>query len=275
MADEWGKVTKQLGENAIDPGPPAQSGERHVGWHPHRGFDIVSYIKEGRGRHADSLGNQEIVRPGGLQWMRTGSGVEHAEGGGNPKGAAKHGFQLWVNLPSSQKMADPLYGMVQPETVPVLKRGEGGALLRLLAGEGGACFPERLDMQIIDAELPPGTNLTHVLPLGFTTVLAYVYQGEGRVGGRTLRPQMAAVLTPAASATSTHGIRLEAGSDSEGLGVMLFLGKPIEEPIEWNGPIVMNTKEEIREAYHELENGGFLRKRADYDYRAAADRATT
>lgn len=270
MADEWGKVTKQLGETAIDPGPPSKSGERHVGWHPHRGFDIISYIKEGRGRHADSLGNQEIVRPGGLQFMRTGSGVEHAEGGGNPEGAPKHGFQLWVNLPASQKMDDPTYGTVQPEDVPV-EKGSGGAVLRRLAGVGGACFTERGDMQIVDVELPTGTNFTHLLPTGFTNIVAYVYQGEGRVAGRTLRPQMAALLTPAEMVTTSHGVFFEASRESQGLGVMLFSGKPIDEPIEWQGPIVMNTRDEIQEAYRELEEGGFLRKRAQYDYRAAAD----
>ena len=92
---DWGSPTKTLGKPAVDPGAPPVAGEPHVGWHPHRGFDLLSYIKEGRGRHADSIGNRAVVRPGGLQWMRAGSGIEHAEGGGNPDGAAKHGFQIW------------------------------------------------------------------------------------------------------------------------------------------------------------------------------------
>ena len=97
LAHEWGAVTKTLdGRVAPDPGPPSlREKAATVGWHPHRGFDLLSYIKEGRGSHADSLGNVAVVRPGGVQYMRAGSGIEHAEGGGTPQGASKHGFQLW------------------------------------------------------------------------------------------------------------------------------------------------------------------------------------
>jgi redox-sensitive bicupin YhaK (pirin superfamily) len=110
ICHEWGKSQKKIGVPAIDPGKAKEKQEKHVGWHPHRGFDIVSYVKEGRGSHADSLGNVAVVRSGGIQWMRTASGIEHAEGGGNPKSANKHGFQLWINLPSHLKMSKPSYG---------------------------------------------------------------------------------------------------------------------------------------------------------------------
>jgi len=293
MCDEWGQVTKQLGKPAMDPGSPQVTGKRHVGWHPHRGFDIVSVIKEGRGSHADSMGNVEIVRPGGIQWMRTGSGVEHAEGGGNPEGAAKHGFQLWINLPASMKMSEPDYGTVQPEDIPEEDYTTiGGGLLRYYAGafKNSASFNDRNDFTIIDVEVPSNATQIVSIPIQFERIIVYVYRGHGTVSGKKVPSQKAAVMTIGALEVDTI-LDLDSSSDpyqhvendifanvatmelkagTEGYAVMIFAAIPMNEPIAWRGPIVMNKNSEIQTAYKELRAGTFLKKRVDYDYKAKA-----
>lgn len=299
LSHEWGKPTKVLGRHAKDPGPPENAGDRHVGWHPHRGFDILSYIKQGRGSHADSLGNAAIVRPGGIQWMRCGSGIEHAEGGGNPQGADKHGFQLWINLPKSRRMNDPEYGTVQPEDIPERLNPSGGLLRFLVAGDNGAAFKDRKDFSIVDVELShQNSTQTLEVPLSFTHVIVYAYQGLGKVSGKTVRPQHAAVLLASRDGehfsgengggvnfgadeskdaiSSTEGaaafrdesiIQFESLSPS-GAAFLVFMGKPMDEPVSWRGPIVMNTQREIATAYQELRTGNFLKKRAKFDYKS-------
>eukprot|EP00442_Polarella_glacialis_P055202 CAMPEP_0115050922 /NCGR_PEP_ID=MMETSP0227-20121206/2056_1 /TAXON_ID=89957 /ORGANISM="Polarella glacialis, Strain CCMP 1383" /LENGTH=325 /DNA_ID=CAMNT_0002434837 /DNA_START=117 /DNA_END=1095 /DNA_ORIENTATION=+ len=269
MCDEWGASQKEMGVPAQDPGAPVNAGERHVGWHPHRGFDILSYVKEGRGRHADSLGNLATVRPGGIQWMRTGSGVEHAEGGGNPEGANQHGFQIWINLPSGLKMSEPQYGSVQPEDIPEV-RSAGGGLSRLLAGPGAAAFEDREGVHIADCELPPRSSHTHRVPVDADTLLVYVYRGQGSVAGHNLRPQQAALFEATAD-QPLDSVLLELQAGEEGLGALIFAGRQLKEPIAWEGPVVMNTNEEVRAASQELRTGGFLRTRVPFDYQSAAD----
>ena len=288
MADEWGDPVKILGKPAVDPGPPSVTGKRHVGWHPHRGFDIVSVIKEGRGAHADSMGNIEVVRPGGIQWMRTGSGVEHAEGGGSPVGAAKHGFQLWINLPSHMKMNDPSYGTVQPEHIPQEDNtNKRGGLVRYLAGayKNSASFPDRKDFSIIDVELPANATQIVSLPLQFEKVIIYAYRGRGKIAGQLVRPQNAAVLTVGAVEVEATAVMedvepqefhfndlatVELQAGGKGYAVLIFAAVPLAEPIAWRGPIVMNTDREIEEAYRELRSGSFLKKRVGYDYKKKA-----
>lgn len=270
MCDEWGASKKAMGVLAPDPGPPQVLGERHVGWHPHRGFDILSYVKEGRGNHADSLGNVAIVRPGGIQWMRTGSGVEHAEGGGSPESANKHGFQIWINLPAEMKMSQPQYGTVQPEDIPELRSGLG-VLSRILAGPGGASFTDRGDIHIADCELPARTAHQHLLSIHPDTLIVYVYHGEGTVGGRTLRQQQAAMFQVGEALKPHDDAHLDLQAGSDGFGVLIFAGQRLNQPIAWQGPIVMNTEEETRVAFSELRRGTFLKSRVSYDYKAEAD----
>ena len=210
--------------------------------------------------------------------MRAGSGIEHAEGGGNPPHINKHGFQLWINLPSTMKMDQPAYGTVQPEAVPEL-RSSGGGMSRFVAGKGSLALNDRDDFMIVDCELP--ANTSHVLEVPqhlVGTVIAYAYQGHGTIGAKSLRPRETAVLAPDPSQLggvwahpqAVGAIELRATSES-GLGVMVFVGQGLGEPIAWRGPIVMNTQAEIATAYSELRSGRFLAKRARYDYRLAAD----
>lgn len=280
LAHEFGKSTVPLGESCADPGPPKETGKPHVGWHPHRGFDIVSYIKEGRGQHADSMGNVAVVRPGGVQWMRTGSGIEHAEGGGNPKAANMHGFQLWINLPAKLKMSDPAYGTVQPEHIPET-RYPSGVLTRSLAGLGAAALPDRTDFSIVDVQLPVGASHALAVPPGFTHITVYAYRGVGSAAGTTLRlaqtgvvellppPGVAKDAAATAAVLASHNLNLEA-IGKEGFGAIVFLGRPLNEPVSWRGPLVMNTAAEIALAYQELRSGKFLKRRVPYDYRTEA-----
>ena len=281
LSHEWGTATKRIdGRVAPDPGPPsARSKAKLVGWHPHRGFDLVTYVKEGRGCHADSLGNVAVVRPGGVQWMRSGSGIEHAEGGGNPPEASKHGFQLWINLPASMKMDKPAYGTVQPEDVPELRDPAGGTS-RFIAGNFSNALGDRSDMMIVDCELPDGVAAHSLLiPPALTgVVLAYAYQGSGTVAGTRLKPGETVVLRggAAASAAGADGLIVMSSygtAGQEGFGVMVFAGLPIEgEEIAWRGPIVMNSDAEIDAAYAELRRGGgFYREKARGNYQLAAD----
>jgi redox-sensitive bicupin YhaK (pirin superfamily) len=304
---DFGHPTKVLGTGAAaDPGPPTERVDKITGWHPHRGFDIITYMKEGRGSHADSLGNQAVVRPGGIQWLRCGSGIEHAEGGGNPEGANQHGFQIWINLPQRKKMSTPSYGTIQPEEIPE-QAGEGGGTSRFVGGVGSQAFAPDLreDFQIVDCELP-GPNATHRHELPGPTaqrVLVYCYQGAGTVGGTAMKPQQTAVMTLTGDGKELGGGTAAAGAQSlarrrggaeasltgvsvgepaalemvatspDGFGVLIFAGAPIDEPISWRGPIVMGTAKEIDTAWSELQRGGFYKKRADGDWRAMAERS--
>ena len=294
ICHEWGTSKKIMGMRAIDPGKPKEKQKKHVGWHPHRGFDIVSYVKEGRGSHADSMGNVAIVRSGGIQWMRTASGIEHAEGGGNPKNANKHGFQLWINLPSHLKMSKPAYGTIQPEKIPEMVSPDS-VRTRYIAGWNSAAFLDRVgDFTIIDVEMPSNTkHKLHIPPHLLDTILVYSYRGSaGTVNLKKLKPHSIARLIVDSSKKNNkddvhnkeeeEGIRnganctnynmdqsaiIELKSYNSDFGVIVFAGKRINEKIAWRGPIVMNTWGEINLAYKELRNGNFLKERVNYNYR--------
>jgi redox-sensitive bicupin YhaK (pirin superfamily) len=238
------------------------------------------------------MGNVAIVRPGGVQWMRTGSGVEHAEGGGNPPGVEKHGFQLWINAAAADKMKDPDYGTVQPEDVPETRSASGG-LCRFLAGPRAAAFQDRQDFSIVDVELP-NAKATFALsvPTGFSHIIVYPYQGLGKVSGEVIRPQHAAVMRPMDddSAAGVGNVVIGADGNMEvvasvdnvdngtivefesledtGAAFLVFMGQPMDEPVSWRGPIVMSTARQVSTAYRELRNGGFLKKRVNFDYQA-------
>ena len=239
-------------------------------------------VKEGRGSHADSLGNVAIVRSGGIQWMRTASGIEHAEGGGNPKNANKHGFQLWINLPSHLKMSKPAYGTIQPEKIPEMVSPDS-VRTRYIAGWNSAAFLDRVgDFTIIDVEMPLNTkHKLHIPPHLLDTILVYSYRGSaGTVNLKKLKPHSIARLIVDSSNKNNkddvHNKEEEEGignganctnynmdqsaiielkSYNSDFGVIVFAGKRINEKIAWRGPIVMNTWGEINLAYKELRNG--------------------
>lgn len=261
-----------------------------VAWHPHRGMDILSYLKSGVGRHGDSMGNRETYATPGMQWISCGSGIEHAEGGGTPKGETLAGFQIWINVPSALKMADPRYGTELPEAIPQVPVAPG-AFARLLAGPGGAAwgvgkvgpFATVQPVQVIDFELSPGASLEHAIPSSMNTCMIYVYEGRGTLGGQPIAAKSVALL--GAGSDRARVFRLTAdeppaspepgsgsSSSSKNLCAILFAGRKLEQPIAWHGPIVMTTRAELAETFRDLRSGAFPPKRVAWDYKRIATR---
>jgi redox-sensitive bicupin YhaK (pirin superfamily) len=242
-------------------GVAAHEDEFPVDWHPHRGMDLLSYIKSGVGRHGDSMGNRETFATPGMQWVSAGSGIEHAEGGGTPAGDTMKGFQIWINVPSTKKMDDPRYGTHPPSDIPLIDLGFG-ATARLLAGKlddspdygARGPFQTAANVTMVDLELAPGAALNHSVPRGLDTALLYVYEGSAAsINGAPVGPQ--SIVQFDAGDDEARGLDLVAGG--KGLAAMLFAGKRLNEPIAWHGPIVMNTQAELRQCFSELRAGTF------------------
>jgi len=264
MCDEFGPKpsTGQLGPDVFP-----------VDWHPHRGQDLLTYMVQGRARHADSMGNRATVMAPGMQWMQAGSGIEHAEGGGSPKGEIGHGFQIWINVPSDQKMTDPAYGTVPTKDIPVHKIG--ATTVRVIAGdftpiEGGPStgpFETRVKILMLDLVLAPGATFSHDLSEGLDNCLLYFYgpEGSGNIGGyeSAIEHGVAAHF----DATDPKRRRFELTAGDEGLSVLVFAGKKLHQKVAWHGPFVMTTDEEIRKTIHEYRSGTFLRKTVEWDYK--------
>lgn len=227
-------------------------------WHPHRGIETITYMLEGTVEHGDSMGNTGLIGAGDAQWMTAGSGIIHQEmpkpGGGGRMG----GFQLWANLPASQKMMDPRYRDIKASDIPVVRTVEGAEVRVLCGSVGAARGPVRdvvIEPEYLDVSLPAGTRFTHPTAAGHT-VLAYLFEGSagfGRgVGGAVEREHL--VLFG-------DGDRLVASTENVPARFLLISGKPLREPVAWEGPIVMNTRQELRTAFEEYRNGTFVRKR--------------
>lgn len=238
-----------------------------VGWHPHRGMDILTYMIQGTGRHADSMGNRETFNSPGMQWISVGSGIEHAEGGGTPAGEVDEGFQIWLNVPAKHKMDPPAYGTEPPENIPVLSITEG-VTARLLAGQFNDAtgpFQTKQDVQIIDFMLEPNTATEHTLNSIHDNCLVYVYRGGGVLCDTTIRQHQVARLD---CSSADRTLQLRAGES--GLNVLVFAGKRIKEPVAWRGPFVMNTFQEIQSTMMEYRNGDFPPVRVPWDYKVLA-----
>ena len=200
------------------------------------GMDIMTYMKEGIGRHADSLGNREEFASPGFQWISVGSGIEHAEGGGTPIGQRKHGFQVWVNVPAARKQDDPKYGTVHPSAIPRIERtGLVGLVIAGSVPDSGikGPFETQQPVQIIDFELEAYVDLAHSVDAELNCCLVYCYRGSGVVSGsEPIAAQQVARLD--ASSDEARTVTIQAGP--QGLGFMLFAGKRIGETITWHGP---------------------------------------
>ena len=196
-----------------------------VKWHPHRGIDILTYLVEGVGRHADSLGNRGEYLSPGMQWISVGSGIEHAEGGGTPKGEYTTGFQIWVNVPSNLKMNDPRYGTNSPETIPIIedKTLYPGMKGRLLAGNYDKLkgpFETAQDVQIFDLMLEKESSYTHFIPHELDNCIVYVYKGRGMIADKNI--VINNVIHLDASNDSNRSISFQ--SQDNALSVMIFAG---------------------------------------------------
>lgn len=232
-------------------------------WHPHRGIETITYILDGDVEHGDSLGNRGLISAGDVQWMTAGSGIIHQE---MPKGDRKGemwGFQLWSNLPARHKMMDPRYREVKQGEIPQVKTADG-ATVRVIAGEvAGVQGPVReivTDPEFLDVSLPPGKSFTHPVKPGHT-VFAYVAEGEGFFD----TPDNLARETPVAYGEGTvvlygPGNSVTVSTDKKPVRFLLVAGRPLDEPIAWHGPVVMNTQDELKTAFQEYQEGTFVKR---------------
>ena len=245
----------QMGEVEYAPGEP-----KGTPWHPHRGFETVTYIMDGTFEHSDSNGGGGVITNGDTQWMTAGAGILHIEKPPEAlvvSGGLFHGIQLWVNLPRAQKWSPPRYQDIRAREVGLLASADGGALLRVIAGElAGHAGPgvTYTPMTLLHATLAPDAEL--ILPWRADyNALAYVLAGHGTVGGERTRIETGqlAVFGPGSS------IRVAASraqdSRSPNLDVLILGGLPIREPIAWAGPFVMNTRDEVMTAFEDYQAG--------------------
>ncbi len=246
-------------------------------WHPHRGIETVTYMLNGTTAHEDSLGNKGVIGSGDVQWMSAGSGIMHQEMPKRTEGLLS-GFQLWVNLPHAQKMETPAYRGVDAATIPVLKE-EDGREVKVIAGTyHGVEGPVRhipVDPIYLDVRLAPGTEFEQPTKPGYTA-FAQVMDGSGlfdpmgvpAVGegpptlyNGSIDPDAEAVSGPGHTVLYGDGdaVRIRAGD--QGVRFLLVSGRPLHEPVAWYGPIVMNSREEIRQAVSDLQHGTFIRSK--------------
>jgi redox-sensitive bicupin YhaK (pirin superfamily) len=245
----------QMGEVEYAPGEP-----KGTPWHPHRGFETVTYMMDGTFEHSDSNGGGGVITNGDTQWMTAGAGILHIEKPPEAlvvSGGLFHGLQLWVNLPSAQKWSPPRYQDLRADEVALLSSADGGALLRVIAGDlGGHRGPGSTytPMTMVHATVSPGA----VVELPWRAdhnALLYVLAGRGTVGTerRPVRTGQLAVFGPGNALTFAASDVQE--SRSPNLDVVLLGGRPIREPVAWYGPFVMNTRDEIVQAIEDYQAG--------------------
>ncbi len=245
----------QMGEVEYAPGEA-----KGTPWHPHRGFETVTYMLDGVFEHSDSNGGGGVITNGDTQWMTAGAGILHIE---RPpewlvaQGGLFHGFQLWVNLPRAQKFAPPRYQDIRAGEVALASSPDGGALVRVIAGEvaghrgpGSTYTP----ITLVHATLSPGAQLTVPWRADFNA-LAYVLAGHGAAGQerRPARMGQLAVFGPGNTLTLSADPVQESRAPT--FDVLLLGGRPIREPVAWMGPFVMNTREEVIAAFTDYQAG--------------------
>ena len=237
-------------------------------WHPHRGIETITYMIDGQVEHGDSLGNSGVILSGDVQWMTAGSGIIHQE---MPKGDARGrmgGFQLWANLPAREKMTRPRYRDVTSDQIPQVVL-DNGTLIRILCGEAyGKQGPVQdifIDPSYMDIRVPAGQVYTHPTQRGHT-VFAYIIDGQGLFNAETIeRPakghdaESADMISNETLVLFADGDRITVSTGRDALRFLLISGMPIREPVAWQGPIVMNTQEELRIAFEEYETGTFIK----------------
>ncbi len=218
--------------------------------HPHRGFETVTYMLQGRMRHRDSVGNVGLLTPGSVQWMTAGRGVIHSEMPEQEEGAME-GFQLWLNLPARDKMRDPWYRDIPLGELPVWETD--GVSVRVIAGRShgidGAVQREDTQPLYLDVHLAPGAAFEQALPDAHNAFVV-AYRGEVAVADTVLRPRRMAIL---ANKPGSDGVQLRAGP--EGARFILVAGRPLKEPIAQYGPFVMNTQQELIQAVDDFRAG--------------------
>ncbi len=220
--------------------------------HPHRGFETVTYMIAGRMRHRDNAGHEGLLESGGVQWMTAGRGVIHSEIPEQAEGRME-GFQLWLNLPRTEKMAAPWYQDFPKAELPRFET-EAGATVTVIAGEShgvrGAIRRDTTAPLYLDVHLSAGAQFAQTLPAGHNAFL-YVYRGGVHVGGHAVPAPRMAILT---NDPQAQGVVITADDDAR---ILLMAGRPLHEPIVQHGPFVMNTEQEIRQAMEDFSAGSF------------------
>ena len=243
-------------------------------WHPHRGIETITYVLAGTVDHGDSLGNRGSLGAGDVQWMTAGRGIMHQEmPKGDPKGRM-HGFQLWANLPSSLKMTAPRYQDVAGGDIPEIT-DDDGTRVRVVCGDfwgkRGPVEGVAADPRYLDVFVPPGVRKRLQVEMN-RNAFAYVFEGSGTFRDasepRAVQTEQVGEAAPANSAETfgnrslvvfDRGDEVVVQAGDEGIRFLLVSGKPIEEPVAWYGPIVMNTRQEIHQAISDLQDGTFIK----------------
>ena len=248
--------------------------ERGFPWHPHRGIETITYVLEGEVAHGDSLGNNGVLGAGSVQWMTAGSGILHQE---MPKGntaGQMHGFQLWANLPSALKMTDPRYQDIAGNDVPQII-DDDGTVVKIITGnfwgKAGPVDGIAADPLFLDVSIPP--NVRKTLPVDTrANAFAYVFAGQGSfvdastpIGVRVEKEVAGEELNIRDMTGNRTLVRFGNGDDvtvqagPDGVRFLLIAGRPLQEPVAWHGPIVMNTQAELQQAMRDLQNGNFIK----------------
>ena len=226
--------------------------------HPHRGFETVTYMLDGRMRHRDNHGNEGVLVPGSVQWMTAGRGLIHSEMPEQEEGRMR-GFQLWLNLPAREKMTAPRYQEFGPDRIPTVTPSEGvrvKVIAGRVAGTDGPISQPATDPTYLDVEVAPGAQFAHPLADGYAAFL-YVFEGSVRVGA----DKEASVVSAQQLAVLSGGgdVRIDgvtAGTEG-GARAILVAGRPLREPVAKYGPFVMNTQQELMQAFQDFQNGRF------------------
>lgn len=246
-------------------------------WHPHRGIETVTYVLAGSVQHGDSMGNKGVISSGDVQWMTAGSGIIHQEMPKGDRAGRMHGFQLWANLPASLKMTPPRYQEVKSGDVPEVT-DDDGTHVRVVCGtfwgKKGPVDGIAADPIYVDVSVAPGEKKS--LPIETSRhAFAYVFSGTGKfsnASGPLAVPTEAIEwldTKPPAEADNRSLVLFDRGDEvtvqagEEGVRFLLVSGRPLQEPVAWYGPIVMNTQEQLRQAFRELEQGTFLQNSAE------------
>jgi redox-sensitive bicupin YhaK (pirin superfamily) len=244
-------------------------------WHPHRGIETITYVLEGLVEHGDSMGNTGVITSGDVQWMTAGSGIIHQEMPQLSPTGTMWGFQFWANLPASQKMMAPRYRDVKAASIPEVTLDKG-ITIKIVAGEiAGVKGPVRdivIEPEMLDITVPAGTVFTHALSAGHTA-FAYVLNGEAYfddcrdayayevVGHGWTDLERRCICQHETVVLFEHaGDIVQVTTLDKSVRFLFVSGKPLNEPVAWYGPIVMNTQDELRVAFEEYNNGTFIKK---------------
>jgi redox-sensitive bicupin YhaK (pirin superfamily) len=255
------RMTRVIGSGALDSFDPfllldefrSDDPNDYIGGfpdHPHRGFETVTYMLAGRMRHGDNQGNTGLLGPGSVQWMTAGKGIVHSEFPEQEEGLM-WGFQLWVNLPAKDKLTKPRYQDIPGDQIPEVEVGPGARVKVLVGSVGGVAGPVTdvaTEPVYFDLHLEPGAGYTATLPEGHNA-FAYVYQGDAKIGAGSLDIQRGEL------ALLTHGAELPVTAGEQGARLIVVAGRPLNEPVARYGPFVMNTVEEIHQAFADYRAG--------------------